>query len=63
MMKEFFKTIEVTSSTESGIQIAKPKIVIPKASVSSTNSGIIIPKSSGELLDTIAFGKIFVEKL
>lgn len=63
MMKELFNTIEVTSSTESGIQIAKPKIVIPKASVSSTNSRIIIPKSSGELLDTIAFGKNLVEKL
>lgn len=63
MMKDFLKTIEVTSSTESGIQIAKPKIVIPKGSVSSTNSGIIIPKSSGDLLATIAFDKIFVEKL
>ena len=63
MTKDFFNTIEVTSGTESGIQIAKTKIIIPKVSVSSTNSGIIIPKYSRELFETIACNIIYDEML
>ena len=54
MMKDFFNTVEIKEQTESGIQIAKSKIIIPKAIVSANNSGIIIPSSSLELMDTIA---------
>ena len=54
MMKNFLNTVEITKQTESGIQIAKSKIIIPKATVGATNSGIIIPSSSMELMETIA---------
>ena len=57
MMNNYFNTIEITDQTESGIQIAKSKIIIPKATVSATNSGIIIPSSSLDLIETIADSK------
>ena len=54
MMKNFLDTVEITEQTESGIQIAKSRIIIPKVTVSAINSGIILPKSSVELMEVIA---------
>lgn len=53
MMKNFLDTVEITDCTEAGIQIAKARIIIPKTTVSAENSGIIIPKSSEELMKAI----------
>lgn len=58
MIKDFLNTIEVTSCTESGIQIANVKIWIPQTSNNSTNSGIIIPASAIELFEIIACNKV-----
>lgn len=58
MMKNFFSSVELVEQTESGIQIAKARIIIPKTTVSTTNSGIIIPSSSLELMETIADSKV-----
>lgn len=57
MMKDFFKTVEITKQTESGIQIANSRIIIPKASLSASNSGIIIPTSGEDLIKAIENSK------
>lgn len=57
MMKNFLDTIEITNQTESGIQIGKPKIIVPKAAVSVTDSGIIIPTSLKDLIEAIEDSK------
>lgn len=57
-MKNFFSSVELVEQTESGIQIAKIRIIVPKATVSTTNSGIIIPSSSLELMEIIADSKV-----
>lgn len=57
MVKNFLDMVEVTNQTESGIQVAKVKLIVPTASVNASSSGIIIPNSSGDLVEAIADSK------
>lgn len=57
MIKNFLDMVEITNQTESGIQIVKPKIIVPKTAVSTTNSGIIIPTSLKDLIEAIEDSK------
>lgn len=51
MMTHFLETIEMMGVTESGIQIVKQKITIPKKQMECIGNTIVIPVSDNVLHD------------
>lgn len=54
MMNSYLDNVAIKTQTESGIQIACARIIIPDANISTADLGIIITKSSAELMGVIA---------
>lgn len=54
MMNSYLDNVAIKTQTESGIQIACARIIIPGANISIADSGMNITKSSAELMGVIA---------
>ena len=54
MFNNFAEMIEVTQTTESGIQIAKPKLIIPKSVFNVNPTKIIVPATHEDLKEAIS---------
>lgn len=54
MFNNFAEMIEVTQTTESGIQIAKPKLIIPKSVFNVNPTKIIVSATHEDLMEAIS---------
>ncbi|MBM6841325.1 hypothetical protein H6A03_07195 [[Clostridium] spiroforme] len=54
MFNNFVEMIEVTQTTESGIQIAKPKLIIPKSIFNVNTTKMIVSATYEDLMEAIS---------